>query len=231
MRPLQFEEEIRQQLIDTVDHHIGQIEPGATVECFGSFAAGIYLPASDMDLVAYSSQFRAGGPPELCQTRNTIWKFGNGLSRRGLMKPGSLTVIAKAKVPLVKYVDQRTGLRVDISFENPSGVQALETYRGWKTTFPAMPALVTLVKQYLLMREINEVHTGGIGGFSVTCLVVCFLQHMPTMPFYQERKLLGRDPTQYLGYLLLHIFDFYGNIFDLDRDGIQFDPPMIFNKV
>lgn len=204
---------------------------GATVECFGSFAAGIYLPASDMDLVAYSPQFSAGGAPKFRQNFHALKTFGEALGQRGLTRPGSVSMIAKAKVPLVKYVDQRTGLRVDISFENASGVQALETYKAWKATFPAMPALVTLVKQYLVMRDINEVHTGGIGGFAVTCLVVSFLQHMPTMPFYQEGKMLDRDLNQHLGWLLLHMFDFYGNKFDLNRDAIQFSPPRIFDKV
>lgn len=143
----------------------------------------------------------------------------------GIALKGSIVVIAKAKVPLVKYIDHLTKLKVDISFENDTGVIANHTYRAWQSEFPAMPVLVTLIKQYLLMRNMNEVHTGGLGGFSVACMVVSLMQNMPSLTFGHT------DPMANLGELFITFLDFYGNKFNLRTTGIELNPPKYFAKV
>ncbi len=77
--------------------------------------------------------------------------------------------------------------------------------------------MVVLLKQFLAMRGLNEVHTGGIGGFSIICLVVSYLQHHEKAP--------------HLGACLIGFFDYYGNKFDLSRKRIQMNPPAIKEKV
>lgn len=88
-----------------------------------------------------------------------------------------------------------------------------------------MPILVTIIKQFLLMRGLNEVMTGGLGGFSVTCLVVSLLQNMPQV---QSGELV---PEQHLGEILIEFLDFYGNRLDTARVGLMMHPPGYFEKV
>ena len=130
-----------------------------------------------------------------------------------------------AKVPLVKFVDRTTAIKVDVSFENDTGVIANDTFALWKKQFPAMPLLVTIIKQFLMMRGMNEVQHGGLGGFSVTCLVTSLLQNMPRV---QSGELI---PEQNLGEILIEFLDFYGNQLDTTRTGITMDPPGYFDKV
>jgi non-canonical poly(A) RNA polymerase PAPD5/7 len=89
----------------------------------------------------------------------------------------------------------------------------------WKEQYPAMPVIVSVIKQFLLIRGLNEVPTGGLGGFSITCLVASLLQHMPRREEFN------------LGKILLNFFDYYGNIFQYEDVGIRMNPPMFFNKV
>ena len=185
----------------------------------------MYLPNADMDLVVISSTFRTSGIPVVLRTPAQMNDFGAHLERIGLAQRRSVVVIAKAKVPLVKYVDKMTGIRVDVSFENETGLTANKTFNAWKRQFPAMPILATLIKQFLMMRGLNEVVNGGLGGFSVTCLVTSLLQNLPRV---QSGEVI---PERHLGEMLLEFLDLYGNHFDLARSGISMNPPGYFEKV
>ena len=178
-----------------------------------------------MDVVVISNTFGTSGHKVVCQTRKQLFRFGDFVKSSGIAQQGSVEIIAGAKVPLVKFVDQITLLKVDVSFENNTGVIANNTFAHWKKEFPAMPLLVTIIKQFLMMRGMNEVQHGGLGGFSVTCLVTSLLQNMPRV---QSGELI---PEQNLGEILIEFLDFYGNQLDTTRTGIIMNPPGYFEKV
>lgn len=217
---------MRQDLITRISRSLDKNPTyrGGQVRCFGSFAAGLYLPTSDMDLVLVSHEFRNRGVPMFGLTKSWMYRFAGMLEREGLAQPRTTEVIPSAKVPIVKFIDRVTGLKVDISFENLSGVSAIDTFRKWKTQFPAMPVIVAFIKQFLLMRGLNEVYLGGIGGFSVICLVVSLMQHLPAV---QSGAMVGE---QNLGELLLNFFDLYGNKFNIATTGISMEPPGYYAK-
>ena len=225
VRPQDFEQVVREALLQRLQAAVSEEYPGYNVYCFGSFAAGMYLPNADMDLVIISQSFRKMGERVAFQYQHQMRTFGNFLERSELAEQGSLQVIFSAKVPLVKYVDRLTGILVDVSFENNTGLIANDTFNAWKLQFPAMPILATLIKQFLLMRGLNEVVSGGLGGFSVTCLVTSLLQNLPRV---QAGEVI---PEQHLGEMLLEFFDLYGNSFDITRTGISMNPPGYYNKV
>ena len=107
-----------------------------------------------------------------------MYRFSDYL-RKTLSERDSVETIVGAKVPVVKFVDKITAIRVDISFENDTAIIANDTFASWKRQCPARPILVTIIKQFLMMRGLNEVATGGLGGFSVTCLMISMLQNLP----------------------------------------------------
>jgi non-canonical poly(A) RNA polymerase PAPD5/7 len=88
-----------------------------------------------------------------------------------------------------------------------------------------MPILVTLIKHLLAMRGLNEPVNGGIGGFSVTCLVVSLLQNMPQV---QSGSMI---PEHHLGEILMEFLDLYGNQFNFETTAIQLNPPGYIPKV
>ncbi|KAB8437368.1 hypothetical protein FH972_025048 [Carpinus fangiana] len=227
LKPRRCEIDVRQDLIRRTTRAVRSIfESSADLCSFGSFAAGVYLPNADMDLVILSRDFRERRI-RTYGSKKALYRFA-GAIRHGsdyLAKPGSVATIPNAKVPIVKYVDALTGIRVDVSFDNDTGVVANNTYVQWTAQYPAMPILVTLVKQFLQMRSLNDVSVGGLGGFSTTCLVVSLLQHLPQVqsdPMSQATN---------LGELFMSFLDFYGNKFDVKTTGIQLNPPLYFAKV
>ncbi|KAI9704466.1 MAG: hypothetical protein M1820_005540 [Bogoriella megaspora] len=224
VKPREFENAMRKDLVHRVDACV-QKTYNARVDCFGSYAAGLYLPTADMDMVALSDTFLQGGIKGLpMKFERQLVAFARDLEQDNLIKAGSRELIAKARVPLVKFIDTLTGLRVDISFDNKSGTVALKTFNAWKNKYPAMPYIVYIIKQFLKMRGLNEVFSGGMSSFTVTCLVVSLLHH--------RDEINGKSTTQldHLGDILLDFFGYYGNTFDYRGLSICLDPPQYIAK-
>ncbi|WPH02775.1 Hypothetical protein R9X50_00564300 [Acrodontium crateriforme] len=230
VKPHDHEETVRADLINRIESVVRtcHVEYSHVVQIrsFGSYAAGLYLPTADMDLVAVTPNYLNGGRKTYCQSPSSMRKLGSYLVSRGIAKPGSLIALTKTRVPIIKFTDLKTGIKVDISFENDSGLRANETFRKWKEEYPAMPVLVVMIKQLVAMRGLNEVFSGGIGGFSIICLVVSMLQLLP------EVQTHVMDPEQHYGELLVNFLNLYGNKFSLKRTGITFVPvPGYYDKV
>lgn len=224
VQPQMYEEEIRNILITRIARAVRGSKNGADVDvrCFGSFASGLYLPTADMDLVAVSEDYLRGGRP-CYNTKNNMYALKRHLEGTGMALPDTVIVIHKAKVPIVKFVDYMTGIKVDISFENMTGVTAVGTLLQWKQQFPAMPVLVVLIKQFLAMRGLNEVFGGGLGGFAIICLVTSMLQ-------LEEDIQSDSKPTEvHYGELLMRFFDMYGS-FNIETTAITMNPPGYYDK-
>jgi non-canonical poly(A) RNA polymerase PAPD5/7 len=222
-KPQDYERDVRADVISRLSLAFSRLEPGE-LRAFGSYAANLYLPIGDMDLVYLTRSFRPGNvmynglPPK--PPRKTLERFASLLKNQGLAKPGSVLLIPFAKVPIIKFVDARSGLRVDLSFNNDSGIVANETFLSWRALYPAMPILVSVVKQFLMLRGLNDVAVGGLGGFSIICLVTSLIQHMP-----------GAGPSANIGQMLLEFFHLYGYLLDRDTVAIRLDPPGYIDKV
>ena len=217
VRPREFEQRIREQLVENLRKAMRRDNRNfsdAEVHPFGSFMSGLYLPTADMDLVVCSRNFMRFGQARYQSAKSFLYKFSKMLQAQGIADQQSIEVISGARIPLVKYVDKATALKVDVSFENLGGVQAIEKFLQWKSQYPSMPILVTLIKHFLLMRGLNEPVNGGIGGFSVICLVVSMLQLMPAV---QSRSLI---PEHHLGEMLMEFFLLYGRDFAYETNAI-----------
>lgn len=220
VKPNSFEQVVREDLVLRLQSAFSRRYYGVQIRAFGSFASGMYLPTADIDLVLLSSNFIRTGVKTFGERKGQIYAYSAFLRSTEIAVPGSIETIAHARVPILKFVDKLTGLRVDLSFDNDSGLIANRTFQQWRSEYPAMLPIVSIIKQFLLLRGLNEVATGGLGGLSITCLVTSLLQHLPHGHL---------EPN--LGSVLMDFFDFYGNNLDYEKVGIRLNPPGYFNKV
>lgn len=130
----------------------------------------------------------------------------------------NVVVIAKAKVPILKFQTAHGAFNVDISINQSNGLESLKTIRelleaaelkpgaveaakadrqkgkGHRPPASALrsekeeeniqvarslgPArcLIFVIKSLLKHRGMNEVFTGGLGSYSIICIVISFLQ-------------------------------------------------------
>ncbi|KAI1823523.1 hypothetical protein F4861DRAFT_510135 [Xylaria intraflava] len=223
VRPREYEEKLREELIEKLRALVRSKWYDAQILPFGSFMSGLYLPTADMDVAICSKSFTDGRFP-VYDKKKYLFHMKHHIEIHGVAAGNQVEAITRAKVPLLKYCDDYTGLKVDISFEKMDGYKAIKTFLKWKEQYPCMPHLVAMIKQFLLMRSLNEPVNGGIGGFSVICMVVHILQMMPQI---QSRAMKGGN---YLGDLLMEFLDYYGNQFKYEMVAIRMNPPGLVNK-
>ena len=136
-----------------------------------------------------------------------------------------VTIIAKAKVPIVKFVTRHGRFSVDISINQINGIKAGKMVNRFLDELPALRGLVLITKSFLSQRSMNEVYTGGLGSFSIVCLAVSFLQMHPKI----RRGEI--DPSKNLGVLVMEFFELYGCYFNYNEVGISVrDGGSYYNK-
>src|SRR5271170_7025954 len=166
VQPRDYESKIRADLVARLHHAFNRLEPGE-LKAFGSYAAGLYLPTGDMDLVYLLRNFNPrrvmpNGLQHKIPLAN-FRKYQNFLIGQEIAKPGSVQIIGHAKVQIIKFIDRISGLKVDLCFNNEGGVTANDTFQDRKSRYPALPIIVSIVKQFLMIRGLNDVSTGGLG--------------------------------------------------------------------
>ena len=201
-RPTRAEADARAELVSRVKRVVrSSLGDGAEIVVFGSFASGLYLPESDVDLMCTGAGLKHASKPRRVQA---LQKLGRAL--RSVSWPvRELEVVDRARVPIVKFVDGATGVAVDIGIETADGSAAHQLSFSASREWPAYGVLVLALKRYLNMRGLHDTFTGGVGSFLLQLLVICSLQHPPAARERADERTRGN-----LGRALLHFFELFG---------------------
>ncbi|XP_055965013.1 LOW QUALITY PROTEIN: terminal nucleotidyltransferase 4A [Sorex fumeus] len=202
MSPCPEEAAMRRDVVKRIETVVKDLWPTADVQIFGSFSTGLYLPTSDIDLVVFGKWER---PP--------LQQLEQALRKHSVAEPGSIKVLDKATVPIIKLTDQETEVKVDISFNMETGVRAAEFIKNYMKKYSLLPYLILVLKQFLLQRDLNEVFTGGISSYSLILMAISFLQLHP--------RIDARRADENLGMLLVEFFELYGRNFNYLKTGIR----------
>ncbi|KAG8722473.1 hypothetical protein FRC08_001528 [Ceratobasidium sp. 394] len=213
--PSEREHRTRAMIVKMITATIESRWPDALVQPFGSFETGLYLPLGDIDLVVSSEH--------ISRSPNALGWIARTLKDRGLAN--NIQIIAKAKVPIIKFVTTWGGFKVDISLNQANGVTAGKIINNFLARLPALRPLVLIFKAFLSQRDMNEVYNGGLGSYSVVCMVLSFLQLHPKI------RNAEIDPSKNLGILLIELFQYYGDYFHYESTGISLrGGGQLFNK-
>lgn len=199
---------IRNTVISNLKKSISSFWPTTQAHVFGSCATDLYLPGSDIDMVIISST----GDYE---QRSRLYQLSSFLRTNKIAK--NIEVIATAKVPIIKFVDPKYNIHVDLSFERTNGLDAARRIRRWLDSTPGLRELVLIVKQFLRSRKLNNVHVGGLGGYATIIMVYHFLRLHPRVSTGNMAVL------ENLGTLLIEFFELYGRNFSYDNLIIAID--------
>ncbi|XP_047962573.1 terminal nucleotidyltransferase 4B-like isoform X1 [Salvia hispanica] len=198
LSPTAEEQESRNAAIKSVFDVINYIWPNAVAEVFGSFETGLYLPSSDIDVVILGSNVRT---PQI-----GLQALSRALSQRGIAK--KMQVIARARVPIIKFVEKKSGFAFDISFDVHNGPKAAEFIKDAVSKWPPLKPLCLILKVFLQQRELNEVYTGGIGSYALLSMLIAMLRVNILCKYTQRDN--QTSPECNLGFLLVNFFDMYG---------------------
>jgi non-canonical poly(A) RNA polymerase PAPD5/7 len=247
LEPTPAEAAARAASVARVREAVGSVFPQARVLVFGSYATGLYVPTSDIDVVVVGSGAAAAGRDAVARALQALAKQ---LTLRGLVRPGTLNVIAKARVPIVKFEMAGSGVAFDVSFDVSNGPRAARHVARLLRAWPPLRPLVLALKVFLHQRELNEVYSGGIGSYALIVMAVSALQ------LHASRRnggggggggAAGRGgqagggggggggsnnndaaPDCNLGVLLIDFFRLYGRTLNVERVGVTCDEGGLF---
>ncbi|CAN4117708.1 unnamed protein product [Withania somnifera] len=202
LSPTPEEQASRNEAIECVFSVIKYIWPNCKPEVFGSFKTGLYLPTSDVDLVILGSEIRS---PQI-----GLQALSRALSQKGVAK--KIQVISKARVPIIKFVEKKSGISFDISFDVENGPKAAEFIKDAMSSWPPLRPLCLILKVFLQQRELNEVYTGGIGSYALLVMLIAMLQNHRNGQASAEQN---------LGILLVNFFDIYGRKLNTSDVGVS----------
>lgn len=202
LSPTSEEQVSRNTAVESVSDVIKYIWPKCKVEVFGSFKTGLFLPSSDVDMVILESQIRT---PQM-----GLHALSRALSQRGVAK--KIQVIAKARVPIIKFVEKRSGISFDVSFDMENGPKAAEYIQDAISKWPPLRPLCLILKVFLQQRELNEVYSGGIGSYALLAMLIAMLRNSLET---------HASPEHNLGVLLVNFFDMYGRKLNTSDVGIS----------
>ncbi|KAG0151441.1 hypothetical protein CROQUDRAFT_36952 [Cronartium quercuum f. sp. fusiforme G11] len=266
IKPTQEEDNLRLMVIETIRRVVQSRYPDADVVPFGSFGTKLYLPGGDIDLVILSSRMMNE------QRTKILYRLAPLIRENNIGQ--EVVVIAKAKVPIIKFKTIFGNFQVDISINQSNGLVALKTVNGLLDDLKyrsidlqadqragqksrseskngkgreqdeseideseealskvvedlgAAKCMILVIKSVLKQRGMNEVYSGGLGSYSIICLVISFLQLHPKI---QRGDI---DPNKNLGVLLLEFLELYGKHYNFDETGISVrDGGYYFSKV
>ncbi|UJR13771.1 hypothetical protein I4U23_000781 [Adineta vaga] len=173
MIPTEEEHAVRQQVINRITNVINQYLPTASVDIYGSYKTGLYLPMSDIDLIVHSKDGRQWRPEEL---EALMLVLREAFCRHRICTQEGIQLLNGATVPIIKLTDRRTDVKVDMSFNMNNGLRSAQLILHYLEVYPSLKYLVYVLKQYLLQLNLNEVWTGGISSYSLILMLVCFFQ-------------------------------------------------------
>ncbi|CAF1254347.1 unnamed protein product [Rotaria magnacalcarata] len=173
MIPTEEEHAVRQQVINRITNVINQYLPTASVDIYGSYKTGLYLPMSDIDLIVHSKDGRQWRPDEL---EALMLVLREAFCRHRICTQEGIQLLNGATVPIIKLTDRRTDVKVDMSFNMNNGLRSAQLILHYLEVYPSLKYLVYVLKQYLLQLNLNEVWTGGISSYSLILMLVCFFQ-------------------------------------------------------
>ncbi|KAK8845409.1 hypothetical protein IAR55_006122 [Kwoniella newhampshirensis] len=205
--PTRAEFEVRLFVIEMITRAIAKLWPDAEVTPFGSWQTQLYLPQGDIDLVVTHKHFSEANKARLLTEMAKSMRMANITS--------TVAIISRARVPIIKFVTNEGKLNVDISLNQVNGISASKIINQYLDALPGARQLILVVKSFLSQRSMNEVYSGGLGSYSVICMVISFLQVHPKL------RRSEMDPEENLGTLLVEFFELYGRHFNYQEVGLS----------
>ena len=192
---------------------------GSKLTTFGSSMSGLGLRNGDVDLCL---EFKGEKP------KKVLNKIARMLREDGME---DVTLIAHAKVPIVKFIDQRSKIPIDISINNSLAIYNTKLLKAYTDYDSRVRPFVLAIKQWALHRGICNAAYGTFSSYAWTLIALQSLQtsNPPVIPNIQQGnkrtlkviegteyditmsdqsvELLNENNTQNIGQLLLNFFE------------------------
>ena len=160
----------------------------STLSPFGSAESGLSLKSGDFDLCLQI--------PEANQ-KKIIKRIGGMLRGQGME---SVQILSRAKVPIVKFIDPRSGLNVDISINNTLALYNTKLLAQYAKVDKRVRELALCIKYWALHRNISDPPNGTLSSYAWSILVINHLIQeniIPNLQVASDRTIVEIDKREY----------------------------------
>ncbi|KAJ6254057.1 inactive non-canonical poly(a) RNA polymerase protein trf4-2-related [Anaeramoeba flamelloides] len=216
--PTEKSQQIRLDLIKRIKKAICGLWENCIIETYGSFESKTYLPKSDIDLSVFLKNRE--------NESELVMELGKYLRRDDNLEENkfkNIRWVSNARVPIVKFLDEKTCIDVDISFNSRLGKENCKLIKRLLTSFPALRPLLFVLKHFLSVHFLDKPFFGGLSTYT---LILMITSHLQLHPSHQTKNI-----TVNLGTLLIDFFEVYSK-FNFITTGISTNGKgRYFNKI
>ena len=163
---------------------------GSSLRQFGSSASGLSLSSGDMDLcLLFNDQ----------KPKKILRSISNTLRNQDME---DIQVISSAKVPIIKFTDERTKIPVDISINNTLALHNTTLLKRYAEMDERIQNSILAVKYWASQRDVGDAARGTFSSYAWSLIMLQALQTTtpPVAPNIQsgkERTHLKVDGIEY----------------------------------
>jgi len=226
-------QERKEAIINHLKKRFNRKFNGSKLTAFGSSESGLGLKNGDIDLCL---EFKGEKP------KKVLTKIARMLREDGME---DVTLIAHAKVPIVKFTDSRTKIPIDISINNSLAIYNTSLLKLYNDCDVRVRPFVLAIKNWALHRGICNAAYGTFSSYAWTLIALQFLQTSdpPVLPNIQQgdkrilrevegtiydltmnenpADLIKSDNNDNVGHLIIDFFDQFSNNWPWDENVIS----------
>ena len=170
---------------DGLIHHLQKIFStrfkGSNLQAFGSSQTGLNLRNGDVDLCLIIDSK---------DVKKILKRMRGILNDQGME---DIITIPRARIPIVKFRDPRSGFEVDIAINNSLALHNTKLLKAYSESDPRIRNLILIVKHWALQRAICDAYEGTFSSYSWTLMAIAHMQmiepHLaPNLQLSEQRE-------------------------------------------
>ena len=216
------------KLVQNIQACVNEISEDYEVKLYGSYATGLCLPWSDLDVVLVNKK-------GLQQPMLNLKAFCEVLSTKNWVYV--IKLIENTSIPIVKInsTDEYNNMKIDISVQSEKhyGLKCVELVNSYLKEYIVLEPLILALKTILKNANLNDPYRGGLSSYGLILMVVSFIQSKIDSNTYPEGEdLIGKTFYGFLNHYGIY-FDYNNYVIltypinDIDKDLV--DPTPNFN--
>ena len=167
---------------------------------YGSFASGLNMPWSDIDILLDT----------LCdQGSESLEHIVSAFSKSNSFP--EVKFIKNTSVPVIKLTTSASydSIKIDITLKDPrhSGLNCVALIQQYLICYPPLKPLALVLKQLMYLGKLNDPYQKGLSSYGLVLMIVAYIQWLIATDNYDQ--VCGN-----LGRILLQLLKHYGSSFD-----------------
>ena len=171
------------------------------ITAFGSSMNGLWNSDSDIDITAIFINRLAHNQHQLLKMCSYILK--------DCSKRGTMSYIPARRVPILKFIEQESGIEVDFNVNNVLGIHNSELIYKYCEIDQRFHIMAIFLKYWSKQVGIIGASLGLLSSYALTLMLIAFLQSTepPVLPCLQEKKLRSHKKQAAFYPILLDTLD------------------------